>query len=461
MRVAVIGGGIAGLVAADRLTGSAEVVVFEGSPRCGGKLAGADLDGIGLDVGAESMLARRPEAVALAHDLGLGDLIVHPTDAKPGILVENRRRPLPPSLQGVPTDPDALGALLSAEGWQRARAEPDLAAPPLDGDLAIGAYVDQRFGSEVTDRLLEPLLAGVYAGRSRELSFAAVAHGLFEAARGGGSLTAAAAGHSGSGTGPVFAGIRGGVHHLIEALQSRLADAEVEIRTETMVRRVERDGDRFRLELAAGDVRSSETADAVVVACPATAAGRLLSGTVPSAEAYGDIPYASVAVVTVVVRDVALEGSGLLLPPGERSVIKAVTHSSRKWDWVAAEARERWGEGVDVVRLSVGRLGDTAMLQVDDPTLLARTFAEAQTLPGWEGAVLVRGDVTRWGGGLPQYRVGHRELVARLRAEVAEVPGLAVCGAALDGLGIPACVSSADKAVRKLMEDWAGERTSG
>ena len=461
MKAAVIGGGIAGLVAAERLAGTAEVVVLEGSARCGGKLAGADLGGIGFDVGAESMLARRPEAVALAHDLGLGELIVHPTDAKPGILVENRRRPLPASLQGVPTDPDALGGLLSAQGWQRARAEADLVGPPLDGDVAIGAYVDERFGPEVTDRLLEPLLAGVYAGRSRELSFAAVAHGLFEAARGGGSLAAAAAGQSGSGGGPVFAGIRGGVHHLVDALQSRLADAEVEIRTGTVVRGVERDGDRFRLELTAGEARSSETADAVVVACPATPAGRLLSAMVSTATAYGDIPYASVAVVTVVVRNAVLEGSGLLLPPGERPAIKAVTHSSRKWEWVTTEARERWGEGVDVVRLSVGRLGDTAMLQVDDPTLLAATFAEARTLPGWADAELVLGQVTRWGGGLPQYRVGHRELVARLRAEVAQVPGLAVCGAALDGLGIAACVGSADKAVQKLMEEWAGERTSG
>ena len=461
MKVAVIGGGIAGLVAAYRLAGSADVVVLEGSPRCGGKLAGADLDGLGVDVGAESVLARRPEAVELARELGLADRLAHPTGAKPGVLIDGRRRALPPSVQGVPTDPTALGDLLTAAGWERARAEPGLPAPVLPGDVAIGAYVDQRFGPEVTDRLLEPLLAGVYAGRSRELSFAAVAHGLYERARGGGSLAEAAAATSSGGDGPVFAGLVGGVHRLVTALVERLSGLGAEIRTAAPVREL-RSTSGGGYALVVGPTNAVETliADSVVVACPAAAAGRLLQGLdgrVPAAGEYGAIPYASVAVLSVAVRGVRLEGSGLLLPPGERPTIKAVTHSSRKWDWVAAGAAERWGDGVEVVRLSVGRLGETATLQVDDEVLQARTFAEARSLPGWASAELVGAQVARWGGGLPQYRVGHRGLVERLRAEVATVPGLAVCGAALDGLGIAACVASADRAARQVMGDLAGD----
>lgn len=458
MTIAVVGGGIAGLVAAHRLADAAEVVVLEAAAECGGKLAGAELDGVELDVGAESMLARRPEAVALVRELGLADRIVHPTGARPGVLIENRRRPLPPSVQGVPTDPDALAEVLSPAGLERARSEPALDAPPLTGDVALGRYVDERFGPEVTDRLLEPMLAGVYAGRSRELSFAAVAHGLFARARAGGSLTAAAAAAAGSGAdGPVFAGLVGGVHGLTAALLARLAEAGTTVRTGTTVRELRRVGGGYELVVGPTDAVETIRCDGVVLACPAAAAGRLLADTVPSAAAYKAIPYASVAVISVAVRGVDLVGSGLLLPPGERPAIKAVTHSSRKWEWVAERAAATWGPDVDVVRLSVGRLGETAMLQVDDQTLASRTFAEAMTLPGWSSAELVAARVRRWGGSLPQYRVGHRDLVERLRTELAGVPGLAVCGAALDGLGIAACVASADRAATEVMEDWPGE----
>ncbi len=444
MRVVVVGGGIAGLTAAYRLagsTGAPEVTLVEGSPRCGGKLAAAGLPELVVDGGAESMLARRPEAVALVTELGLADRLVHPTDARPGLLIEGRRRSVPPSAQGVPSDPAVLGDVLSPAGWERARREPELPAPPLAGDVAIGDYVSERFGPEVTDRLLEPLLGGVYAGRSRELSFAAVSAGLFERARQGGSLTAHAAEHTGSGAGgPVFAGLVGGVHGLATALTDGLVEAGAQLRTGTTVRQLRRTRDGY--ELVVGPTNAAETmrADAVVLACPAASAGRLLDDVVASASAFGAIPYASVAVVTLVVRGARLEGSGLLVPPGELPTIKALTHSSRKWEWVAERAEQAWGEDVEVVRLSVGRFGDASALQVDDATLLRRTFAEAQTLPGWEAAELVTGTVSRWGGGLPQYRVGHRDLVARLRREVAAVPGLAVCGAALDGVGIAACL---------------------
>ena len=109
-----------------------------------------------------------------------------------------------------------------------------------------------------------------------------------------------------------------------------------------------------------------------------------------------------------------------------------------------------------MVRASLGRAGDAAVLQLADPALVARTFAEARTIPGWAGAELVAGAVTRWGGALPQYRVGHRDLVARLRADLAVVPGLAVAGAALDGVGIAACLGSADAAVAKITTDLGG-----
>jgi oxygen-dependent protoporphyrinogen oxidase len=158
-------------------------------------------------------------------------------------------------------------------------------------------------------------------------------------------------------------------------------------------------------------------------------------------------------VISLVVRGVTTDRSGVLVPPGELPTIKALTYSSTKWGWVADLAAARWGSDVAVVRASVGRVGEAGVLQLGDQALLERTFAEAATVPGWAGAKLLAGAVSRWGGALPQYAVGHRDLVARLRAALAGVPGVAVAGAALDGVGIAACLGSADDAAAKITAD--------
>ncbi len=453
--VVVVGGGITGLAAArDLADAGLAVTVLESSDRWGGKVASALVDGVRLDVGAESVLARRPEAVSLIDDLGLGPDRVHPTGAKPALLVGGRLRALPPSVLGVPTDLDQLRPLLSESGYQQALRSASLDAPLVE-DVAIGAVVDERFGPEVTDRLLEPLLGGVYAGRARELSFDAVAHDLFTRARGGGSLldVARATARPGDGS-PVFAGLGGGVSMIIDRLLADLHERGVELCLEQTVRAIVRlpDG-RFEVEIQRGAARETTTTTAVLLTTPARPTGRLVSGLVAVGTTWAEIPYASVAVVTLVVRNLETAASGVLVPPGELPTIKALTHSSLKWDWVADRAARTWGAGAAVVRASVGRLGEEALLQLPDAQLLARTWAEASGLPGWSDTVLLASAVTRWGGALPQYRVGHRDLVATLRDQVAAVRGLAVAGAALDGVGIAACLGSARRAVTKIMND--------
>jgi oxygen-dependent protoporphyrinogen oxidase len=142
------------------------------------------------------------------------------------------------------------------------------------------------------------------------------------------------------------------------------------------------------------------------------------------------------------------------VPPGELPTIKALTYSSIKWPWVASQARRAWGSGVEIVRVSIGRHGEPTSLQVNDRALIDRTFSEALTIPGWETAMLLHSAVNRWGGALPQYQVGHRDFVSQLRSEVAGRPGLAVAGAALDGVGIAACLGSAQTAVGALAADF-------
>lgn len=458
--VVVIGGGISGLAAARQLArGGARVSVLEASPRLGGKIAGVTVGPLQLDGGAESMLARRPEAVALLTELGLSDRLVHPTGAKPSILVDGVACPIPPSLMGVPTDPSLLAGLLSEAGVERAGQEVDLDAPALAGDVALGEIVAQRFGDEVTDRLLEPLLGGVYAGHARQLSFAAVHPGLYAAARAGGALSEHARGLLRPSAGPVFAGLKGGVHTLITALSDDLVARGVALRTGVTVRELIMNGDGW--SLVCGPVPAPEIirAAAVVLATPAAATGRLLAGAGVFSDDLGErlhvLPYASMAVVSLIVRGVEGAGSGLLVPPGELPTIKAITYSSNKWDWVASEVQNSYGEGVCAVRASVGRLGETELLQVDDDTLIARTFTEArENVPGWDRAELVDAAVTRWGGGLPQYLVGHGDLVTEIRASLDGSSSLAVCGALYDGVGIAACLGSADQAATKIINGW-------
>jgi len=224
------------------------------------------------------------------------------------------------------------------------------------------------------------------------------------------------------------------------------------------VRRIERTPGGFRL--VGGPVPSPQTlaADAVVVAAPASKAAGLLEELAPwAAHELAAVEYASVGIVTLAYPAAAaagLRGSGLLVPSTEARAVKAVTYSSVKWAHLAAGA----GHDVAIVRASVGRHGEARVLQRDDAELLRLVAGQVSTLTGIRSAP-VAGRVTRWGGALPQYAPGHLERVRRIRADVARVPGLAVCGAAFDGVGVPACVRSGYAAAAEIvghLKDWTG-----
>lgn len=458
--IVVVGGGIAGLSAARRLAlAGAQVTVLEASPWLGGKLRRVELEGLPVDVGAESVLARRPEAVALMHDLGLDEKLVYPGDAAAQALIDGQPTPIPASLAGVPSDLAALRGYLSADGWRRAAAESSLPAPPLAGDVAIGQYVADRFGDEVTDRLLEPLLGGVYAGHSRALSFAAVSPALYARAKAGGSLLEHAAAMIPPASDPagghatrVFAGLRGGIAQLVDALTADLGERGVTVRTATTVRRLERNRAGYRLTCGPVPAPEHLDAEAVILATPAQPTARLLSAVAPpAARRLATIGSASMAVVTLAVRGMVPLGSGLLVPPGALPTVKALTHSDRKWPWLATMIEEAGQSGRHLVRASVGRAGEEHLLQLTDPALVRRTFAEVKGLPGWESAELEAWYVQRWGGGLPQYAVGHTELVGSIEAELASARNLGICGAAYHGVGIPACIATGQTAASGII----------
>jgi len=458
-RVVVVGGGISGLVAARKLAHLGfDVILAEAGRAWGGKIASTLLDGVRVDTGAEALVARRPEALALIDSVGLSDRRVHPSDAKPDLLVGGRLHPMPRSVSGVPTDLDQLGGLLSREGLSRARAEPKDSAGPA-GDVAIGRLVDKHLGPEVTDKVVEPVVGGVYAGHSRDLSLAALSLPLYLKASTGGSLVDhALAIANAAPPGPVFVGLHGGVSTLVDGLIHQLTESGAVLRRETTVRELVPSRHGYELTWTSAGGEGRLTTDAVVIATPWPVAARLLATEPHLARELAGVPYASMAIITMVVRGMRANSSGLLAPPAELPSVKAMTYSSTKWPWLADQTSAAWGNGTSVVRASVGRLGEEHLLQVDDRSLVARTFAEAQTTPDWRQAVLVAGHVQRWGGALPQYQLGHRELVARVREQVAAVRGVALCGAALDGIGVAACIGSGTEAARKIIADLGGRK---
>jgi oxygen-dependent protoporphyrinogen oxidase len=464
--VAVVGGGIAGLAAAYFLRGSgARVTVLEGAPRTGGKLAVSQVAGVEVDAGAEALLTLRPEGTSLIEAIGLGGHLAQPGTTTARLWSRGQMRPLPRrQFLGVPADLAELAScgLLSPGGLERARRDLDLPATPRDGDVAVAQHVAARFGAEVVDRLVDPLLGGVYAGRCEELSFEATMPALARESASHASLAQAAAallppaapegpprpGAPQAGRRQVFTTLDGGLGTLPAALA---AASGASVRTGAMVRQLEPVPGGWRLTVGSAHAPWQLTAGAVVLAVPARPAGRLLSG-VPGASgaatALAGISYASMAIVTLAYPGSAfpgpLTGSGYLVPAVDGHQVKAVTFSSLKWPHLA-----RGADGMVIVRCSLGRAGEEALLQASDEelaTLAARDLAAATGVRGAPADTRV----TRWGGGLPQYTVGHTGRVAAIKAGVAAQPGLAVCGAAYDGIGIPACIASAQSAAQQV-----------
>ncbi|MEV0323449.1 protoporphyrinogen oxidase [Streptomyces sp. NPDC050658] len=455
--VVVIGGGIAGLAAAHRLLGTgARVTVLEASGRLGGKLLPGEIEGVRVDLGAESLLARRPEAVALAREVGLADRLQSPATATAAIWTRGALRPMPKGhVMGVPGDASALAGVLSDEGLHRIEQDRELPATDVGDDVAVGEYVAARLGREVVDRLVEPLLGGVYAGDAYRISMRSAVPQLFEAARRHASLTEGvreiqARAAKNQQTGPVFMGIEGGVGTLPLAVADSVRARGGEIRMEAAVTELRRAEDGWRVVV--GD--EVIAADGVIVAVPAYAAAALLGVEAPAAAAeLAAVEYASMALMTLAYRRSEIdlpEGSGFLVPPVDGHTIKASTFASRKWGWIADE-----DPGLLVLRTSVGRYGESAVLERDDTELVELSRRDLRAATGLAAAPVAT-RVNRWHDGLPQYPVGHHARVARVREHVAKLPGLAVCGAAYDGVGVPACIASAYAAVDQLGGDLAG-----
>ncbi len=453
VRVVIVGGGIAGLAAAHALAGHAEVTVLEAGERVGGKLRTTPIEGLNVEEGAESFLARVPDGLRLARQIGLGHDIVHPATTRASLWIRGRLRPIPPNtMLGVPTDAFGLvrSGVLSPWGLLRAAADLVLPRTHFPDDPTVGGFVGARVGREIVDLLVDPLLGGVYAGRADALSLRATVPQLVPILAedrslllGAHRVRARTAPAASAPTTPLFASLRGGLGSFAARLAER---SDATVRTGVLVRAVERGAEGWRVvcdRVGGGEKPEPLTADAVILAVPAGVARSLLSPLAPHAAApLAGVPYASVGLVTLVYRDATPPpGSGILVPARAGTSVKAATFLTTKWPHVGAGR-------LTVVRASVGRAGAEQDLQRGDTELAGVAAAEIAQITGLSARPIAT-RVSRWGGALPQYLPGHLNRIASVRRALPA--GLALAGAGYDGIGIPACIRSGEAAAAAVL----------
>lgn len=457
----VIGGGISGLAGAHRLAGAGhDVTVLEATSRLGGKILTTTFAGRPVDEGADAVLTRVPHALDLCRRVGLGDHLVGPATTDAALWMDGALRPLPSGLVlGMPVElgPLARSGILSVWGVARAAVEPWLPGRALAGDVAVGCLVRRRYGRQVHERLVDPLLGGINAGRTDELSLEVAAPALAAVARRSVSLTrglrAGRVGPGASGAAPVFAAPAGGMGRLVEALSAVLGGPGVEVRLSTPVRAIERAaGGGYRVHTDG----EAFTADRVLVTVPAFAASALLVPLSPgTASLLAALRYASVALVTLAYPVAAFSrrptGSGFLVPRHQGRLITACSVFSNKWPvGGGAEGGAGDGDGAVVLRASVGRHDDQRGMALDDAELVRRVEAElgeALQVSGSPAAVRV----SRWPRSFPQFPPAHLARMAEAEAALAaDAPGIRLAGAYLRGVGIATCIGAAEAAAGAL-----------
>lgn len=444
--VVVVGGGIAGLTAAYRLAhDGAGVVVLEAADRTGGNVRSVDVGGMRLEAGPDSMLARKPWAVDLCRELGLGDDLVAPRTAGALVVAGSGLLPLPSGPFGISTDVFEMATWPGLSIAGRLRAAADLARPRRrsTGDESLGSLLRRRLGDEVVEVLLAPLLGGLWAGDVDRLSAVATFPELVGWEQRHGSLLrgarAAAAASRDRPRSPVFMSVRGGLERLTAALAERLGDR---LRTGVRAISLERFGRGHVVRTSAGEV----PAGAVVLATPAPVSAALVTGASPRATAaLRRIPHASTAVVLLVygpgTAALLPDASGFVAPRGTLATT-ACTFVSRKWP------EDAFGDRA-VVRAFVGGIGDEGALDDTDDGIVRRVceqLASRFELPAApEGAAVVR-----WPDAMPQYAVGHRALLLEIDRSLPA--GVFVTGQAYRGTGLPDCVRDAGRVAGRVRE---------
>lgn len=457
-RVIVIGGGITGLAAAERIAeslGPGAVRVLERASRLGGKISTEDVGGAIVEGGPDCFLAMKPAGLAMVRRLGLERRLIgtDPRFSRSFVKRDGRLHELPEGISGLV--PSRIGPLmrtrlLSPRGRARAALELFVPRRTAGGDESIAGFVTRRFGREAYDWLIEPLLGGIHAGDGARLSLSATFPQLSDTERTHGSvlrfMMKARLGRTRRPAGPTgFVTLRGGLGEMVTALEARLGGG---VSLGRSVRSITRDGDGWSVALDGDEII---TAEQVIVATPADAAAPMLeSADHVLATDLRAMRFASTVTVSVAFPAEAvprkLPGYGYVAPRAEGGSVIACSWTSHKFP-------ERVRSDLIMLRLFLGRDGDDAITTDPDEAVKFLVRRELRDVHGITSEPLWW-RLFRWPSAMPQYTLGHQERLARIAQRLTALPGLSLAGSSFTGAGIPDCIAAgwkaADAAVASL-----------
>lgn len=466
-RVVILGGGISGLSAAfyvkklaeDRQL-EVEITLVEKSDRLGGKLQTVRQNDFMIEKGPDAFLARKTAILDLTMELGLEAELVstNPKAKSACILHKGKLHTMPMGfILGIPTKltPFIRTGLISPLG--KARAALDLIIPAKKGDMdeSLGSFIKRRLGKEVLEQITEPLLSGIYAGDTHSLSLMSTFPQFKQMEQKHGSLIKGMSKGAGRKSAvqeklpdiakkSMFLSYRSGLSTIVERLKERLdtvrfvmGQGVVEVRKESGYQVILEHGQKI-------------DADAVICAVPAFEAAKLFSG-VASASWLNKINYVSVANIALAYKNtdlnLAFEGTGFLVPRKEGKMITACTCSSTKWSHTAPE-------GYTLLRTYIGHAGEQEWVQMTDDELVDAARKDLKDLMGLEAEPELT-EVSRCNQSMPQYPIGHKEHMARVRHDFSQyLPSVFLCGAGYGGVGIPDCIAQGKEAAEQLFSDF-------
>ncbi len=466
-RIAVIGGGISGLAAAHRLLElqpGVDLTVFEAGDRCGGVIGTEDIDGFRVELGPDSMLKALPWGVGLCKRLGIAEQL-DSTDTQnhqTWILRAGRLQPLPEDLAIMAPRrlwPTLRSPILSIPAKLRMACEWFIRRRAESGDESLAEFARRRFGRETFERLIQPLVSGIYMADPEKLSMRAALPRFVDMEAEHGSLIRAArravreqqrrecavtVSASNAKTSGMFVAPRTGLGSLIDAIGARLPDGAIRLRTPVSALTRADDGGWMVTARDSG----SEYFDGVIVATPSGTAARLLIRENKALAVELDaIAHSGCVVVTLAyTRDDIrhpLNGHGFVVPQVENREMIACTFSSVKY-------AHRAPAGQVLLRVYLGGATRPQVLNYDDDKLLSVVATELNPLLGIRGQpTLTR--IQRWPNVIPQYYVGHLDRMKRIDAEVARLPGIELAGNSYRGVGIPHCIHSGEQAAERVL----------
>jgi len=470
-RIVIIGGGIAGLSAAYYATKKdpdAQITLLESSERWGGKITTDRVtfdDGTFIiEGGPDTFLATKPYATALCKELGLGERLhgTNPNKKNTYVLNRNRLLPLPDGLaMMIPTNVESIlkSHLISWFGKARMGLDFLLPAKNISQDESLGAFVSRRLGREAYENLIEPLMSGIYAGDGDALSLASTFPYLRDLeikygslARGALKMRAQSNGKSVQGSRSAFLTPITGLAEIVEALVEHLQANGVKLRLNTSVSQILKIDSGYVVKL---DDDSSFDSDSIILATPAFVSGQLLASFDPElASALQSIPYASTATISLAYRQSDLprdlDGYGYIIPRREGRRALAAT-------WTSTKFPHRAPEGYALIRVFVGRAGEN--IPWNENELLELAQEELKLSLGITAEPIVS-RVFMWDKAMPQYNLGHPEILKQIDNALEKHSGLALAGNGYRGIGIPDCIRSGEFAVEKILNGVRSLQTS-